>query len=190
MIYVLQAENGGPIKIGESGVVGDRVNVLASFFPYPVEVITSFEGGRREEKFIHECFRPVTIQGIKSNEWFSSCPAIWRFILDAIDNGRPSFLPDDLGSCDSDDARQLATDLFGGEREAMVALGYSSGTPTKDTFNAVTRHVGGIWPRLLFEAARRDGSLPRYISELHEDAPEATGGKVKFNDFLVTEAAQ
>lgn len=187
MIYILHAASGGPIKIGETGSIGDRVSVLHNLFPYPIEVIASFEGGRREERFIHECFKPVRIRGIVSNEWFSSCSEIWRLILDVIDNGKPSFLPEDLDNNDSADASRLAIKLFGGEREAMDALGYSQATPSKGVFSSTRGVAGGIWPRLLFEDALRCGGLPSYVADLHKSADGAT---LYRNDFLALEATQ
>lgn len=187
MIYILHAASGGPIKIGETGSISDRVAVLHNLFPYPIEVIASFEGGRREERFIHECFKPVRIKGIVSNEWFSSCPEIWRLILDVIDNGKPSFLPDDLSSNDNTEASRLATKLFGGEREAMDSLGYSRATPSKGVFSSTCGVAGGIWPRLLFEDALRCGRLPSYVADMHKSAD---GADIYPNDFLSLEATQ
>lgn len=167
MIYILHAADGGPIKIGCSNTPQSRALVISGLFPYRIEILATFEGCRREEKFLHECFRPVVVQNACSDEWFRSCPSIWRFILDVMDNGRPEFLPDLSQKPERDDAVSIAVRLFGGAREAMDQLGYAPSTSMQDTYNMSSGISAGIFPKLLFVDALRNGRIPDYIADLH-----------------------
>ena len=56
MIYALQSINGGPIKIGFSDDVESRRRQLESHYGLPLALLATFEGGRNEERSIHERF--------------------------------------------------------------------------------------------------------------------------------------
>lgn len=69
----------GPIKIGCSGAVEDRLLSLAIWSPFPLEIIGTVQGTMADEHFLHDCF-----SGQHSHhEWFLSSPHL-RDIIDLI----------------------------------------------------------------------------------------------------------
>jgi len=62
----------GPIKIGISNVPEKRLKALASWSPFPLEVIATIPAGMTEEAFIHRCFCTQHLH----REWFRSSPLL------------------------------------------------------------------------------------------------------------------
>lgn len=62
----------GPIKIGCAGVPEERVKMLATWSPFPLEVVASVPGGFLLEKNIHECFADAH----SHREWFLPIPRL------------------------------------------------------------------------------------------------------------------
>jgi hypothetical protein len=70
LIYVVQALDGGPVKIGCSDNVPVRIKQLETHYGQPLALLATMEGGKDEERTIHarfaehrlgrsELFRPV-----------------------------------------------------------------------------------------------------------------------------------
>lgn len=162
-VYIVQPAGGGPIKIGQSGKPDVRQRSIRGLFPYGVDVLATMEGDRTTEGFIHCCFRPIAT----SQEWFRSEPAVWRFVLDVIDHGRPSYVPvrDDL---DGAGMKRLAVAEFGSTAGALAVMGYAPTNGVADVFSDTPAGGGGIRARLAFALSLKRGELPDYISELHQ----------------------
>ncbi|WP_313030426.1 GIY-YIG nuclease family protein [Brucella sp.] len=67
----------GPIKIGSSTCPEKRLESLAVWSPFPLEIIISVDGDLSDEQFIHSCFADVH----SHKEWFKSS----KLLLDTID---------------------------------------------------------------------------------------------------------
>jgi hypothetical protein len=160
-VYLVQPKDGGPIKVGCSEQIDARHRALARLFPYGIEVLAVIDGGRMCESFIHQCFRPIAT----SQEWFRSVPAIWRFVLDIQDHGRPSYLPPE-DRLTSAAMREAATAQFGSPEDALAGLGYSPFTSFNDIFSP-SDIAGGGRARFAFYMALKEGRLPDYIADLH-----------------------
>ena len=66
-VYVVHAVGTDRYKIGYSSDVDKRINSLKTGCPYPISVITVFEGGTPEdERAIHGVYRDRRVHG----EWF------------------------------------------------------------------------------------------------------------------------
>lgn len=74
MIYVIQADNGGPVKIGYTS--GDdaerRCRDLQVGNPERLRIVATFPGTVRDERAIHERFSDARLVG----EWFALTPEI------------------------------------------------------------------------------------------------------------------
>lgn len=74
--YVYFISNGPEVKIGASVDPKERLRVAQTFSSKKVEIIHSFEGGKEEEKKIHEKFKEYHLSG----EWFVFSSEIEAFI--------------------------------------------------------------------------------------------------------------
>ncbi len=166
MIYFLHAVNGGPIKIGCSASPKVRASALSSLYPYGVEVICEFEGGRVAETFLHHCFHSLRI----TSEWFRSDPVLWRFALSIIDGGRPQFIPDEE-VWDADRVKSEARRMFGTLERARDCLGYSPNTPPSQVFAITSVSSYSVQSRLMFHAALREGAIPEYLADFFTPSP-------------------
>jgi hypothetical protein len=158
VIYILQPTAGGGIKFGSSVFPAMRKTSIQGVFPYGVEILATMDGHLLGETFLCRCFEPLSMGG-PSREWFFPRPQVWRFILDVIDNGRPSWLPSESRDFN---AYEAAIEMFGDKARAMSCLGYA---PTTDAGS--TLHGWSGRGRVLFAMALRDGMLPEYVAELH-----------------------
>lgn len=68
IVYVIQAEIGGPVKIGRTTFdrLGDRLAEIQTGNPERLRIVTTVEGGAETEAFIHACLKDYRING----EWF------------------------------------------------------------------------------------------------------------------------
>lgn len=66
-VYAIQAGAGGPIKIGIAADPNKRLQNLQTASYTKLQLIAAFEGGRREERALHERFAAHRLEG----EWFS-----------------------------------------------------------------------------------------------------------------------
>lgn len=83
----------GPIKIGCSGVPAQRLIDLASWSPFPLEIIGKTPGTMKDEGFLHRCFSEYH----SHHEWFYFTPAlgetIRKILASSIDDVRSSLTP-------------------------------------------------------------------------------------------------
>lgn len=84
-------------------------------------LIASMPGCSAREYAVHWALRE---HATAENEWFKSCPAVWRLILEVIDTGKLAWLPPSPIFC-PDRRRAFAAyvvSLYGGKQEAADAL--------------------------------------------------------------------
>ena len=72
VIYFIQAENGGPIKIGTTKDIAGRLKGLQTSTPYLLKVLTLIPGTQRREQAIHERLDKYRVRG----EWFEDAPEV------------------------------------------------------------------------------------------------------------------
>lgn len=70
VVYFVQPEGGGPIKIGFSGSIRSRLDAFATSCPFPLRVLGLVPGAMTLEASLHEEFRHTRIRG----EWFHPTP--------------------------------------------------------------------------------------------------------------------
>jgi hypothetical protein len=66
LIYFIQGTDGGPVKIGYSANVDDRLRQLEVHYGQPLALLATMPGGPDVEAEIHERFRHLRLKG-KSN---------------------------------------------------------------------------------------------------------------------------
>jgi predicted GIY-YIG superfamily endonuclease len=80
IIYFIQEEPDGAIKIGQTSNISKRLASLQTGGARQLKVLHSFEvsdeRANQEEKHIHHCFRNRRMRG----EWFSPCPYMYDYI--------------------------------------------------------------------------------------------------------------
>lgn len=92
MIYFLTYE-GGPIKIGVSKNIYNRVRTLQSGFPKELKILGCMLGGVKKEKELHKQFNEIRDRG----EWFSAHQSLLDFISEnAVDPRDLSLIPERL----------------------------------------------------------------------------------------------
>jgi excisionase family DNA binding protein len=67
-VYFIQAEGGGPVKIGKADDVDERLRALQFSCPYRLVVLGKLPGGRRLEARLHKQFSACRLHG----EWFAA----------------------------------------------------------------------------------------------------------------------
>ena len=75
-VYFIQAENGGPIKIGHSSVPSMRLDALQTGCPEPLRLRLEVPGTRADEADLHALFRDLRQHG----EWFEPANTLPMFI--------------------------------------------------------------------------------------------------------------
>jgi hypothetical protein len=78
MIYFLQAGNNGPIKIGDSDAVHERLAELQVGCPYKLKLLFVYNGREFDEAGLHKKFKHENIRG----EWFRPARSIVEFRKD------------------------------------------------------------------------------------------------------------
>lgn len=79
VVYFVQAENGGPVKIGVAKDPARRMAELQAMSPYTLRILATVEGGFRREKELHAQFADWRLHG----EWFSDeCEDLLALIAD------------------------------------------------------------------------------------------------------------
>lgn len=71
-IYFIQGECGGPIKIGYTIDLAQRLKSLQTGYPDRLELLFAFPGNPEDEKKMHDYFKDFRLQG----EWFRSTPEV------------------------------------------------------------------------------------------------------------------
>lgn len=90
MIYFLQSGQDGPIKIGFTNSIDNRLSALQVNSPYSIKALGTMEGDEQKEKWLHEQFSDFHFRG----EWFWPAKSLLKFIKDntADINDRPAIL--------------------------------------------------------------------------------------------------
>jgi hypothetical protein len=76
VVYFVQAESGGPIKVGTTDRMRKRLTVLQSSCPVRLRVLATMPGGRDEEIALHIRFDRQRLHG----EWFEPHDDLIGFI--------------------------------------------------------------------------------------------------------------
>ncbi len=76
VIYFVQGEYGGPIKIGFSTDLRKRLGSLQSSNPYKLILLMAIPGSRKTEQGIHDRLNAHWLRG----EWYNDAPAIYEKI--------------------------------------------------------------------------------------------------------------
>jgi hypothetical protein len=71
-VYMVQCGDGGPVKIGHSNNVRKRLSYMQISSPDWLVVLRIFEGGKAEERQLHERFADLLMDG----EWHSFSAAM------------------------------------------------------------------------------------------------------------------
>jgi hypothetical protein len=106
-VYVAQAVDGGPLKIGCSANVPARLKQLEATYGQPLALLATLPGGRDEERAIHERF---AAHRLGKTEQFRPVAEIMAFI------GRPLLVspdPDVVEVMDTVDERHAVIHLKG-----------------------------------------------------------------------------
>lgn len=169
MIYFAQPKDGGPIRIGSSGDVDVRRRTLGVWLPGGISVVLEIEGGILGEYILHHCFDPIRVD----RDWFKSCPDLWRFILDAL-NERPNWLPEEPDIAPKME-RETLIEEFGGVDNAFKAIGYNSQAAFEQALKWQNKSSYAISARVIFQRLLREGKLPDFIAGLHGSKRDAKG---------------
>lgn len=85
-VYFIQVQGGGPVKIGWSVDVHERLSELQTGCPLPLEIRRTIETTDRTlEKRIHQYFKDLRIRG----EWFDVDPELDLFMNTTGDGPKP-----------------------------------------------------------------------------------------------------
>jgi hypothetical protein len=71
-VYMIQAGEGGPVKIGVASILKKRLEALKVSSPVPLTVLAAFDGGDELEKKLHRHFDAARLEG----EWFRPVPEL------------------------------------------------------------------------------------------------------------------
>jgi|ERR1043166_932612 hypothetical protein len=77
VVYFLQAQTGGPIKIGWSSDIKQRLDALQPGCPYPLNVLLCVRGSFADEQLLHQKFARFRLHG----EWFEAAEEVLKYIL-------------------------------------------------------------------------------------------------------------
>jgi T5orf172 domain. len=81
-IYFLQRGEGGPIKIGKSRRVQDRINALQTGVAERLELLAVYDGGSDVERHLHKQLAAHRLSG----EWFSPHDEVLR-VIESVKQG-------------------------------------------------------------------------------------------------------
>jgi hypothetical protein len=88
VVYFIQPECGGPIKIGYSSDVRRRIEEFQPGCPYKLKPLLCVRGGTIfDEKKLHRKFEKHRLHG----EWFKPVPEIFEFIEELEKHGKRKF---------------------------------------------------------------------------------------------------
>jgi hypothetical protein len=79
LVYFVQAEHGGPIKIGSAYRPLDRVRCFQPWSPYQLLLLAVMPGAKREEFALHQQFEKDRLHG----EWFEPSEELLGIIRQA-----------------------------------------------------------------------------------------------------------
>lgn len=89
-IYFVQAESGGPIKIGFARDVAARLKSIQTSHPEPLRCLVHIAGTMEEEQLLHKDHARFRLKG----EWFKDCEAIQNLVAQARNNESADTLPE------------------------------------------------------------------------------------------------
>jgi len=89
MVYFAQPSTGGPIKIGFTENIKERHAYLESYYGTKLKILKTVNGGREEEKAIHELFSHLRMG---STEQFRAEPELVEFIGSGIVDHESKFV--------------------------------------------------------------------------------------------------
>lgn len=96
-VYFVQSIIGGPIKIGVTADVSERLRAYRTHHPYPLRVLATYRAKPDAERELHERFGHLRAEG----EWFEAAPELLAFVAEiAIREGhtrRAGGLPELIG---------------------------------------------------------------------------------------------
>jgi hypothetical protein len=72
-IYVIQAESGGPLKVGYGKKPMARLSNLQVGRPDAIRIVDSFRGTEAVERALHRRLKPFKVRG----EWFGPAESVW-----------------------------------------------------------------------------------------------------------------
>jgi hypothetical protein len=142
MIYFVRSPRGGPIKIGTTIRLADRLPALNRGRFGPVEVLAIMDGGYDEEAALHRKFRYWRCEDSFSEgdtEWFTPCDKLLALIET---EGRPWTEIDDDGA--------FVTVKIGRPEHARLKL--VAGVQGRDISDLLTDLVRGPLERLYKQA--------------------------------------
>lgn len=76
IVYFVQSRLGGPIKIGLTTQLNQRLKQLQNESPIPLDIVGALHGDEQVESAIHERFRKLQLHG----EWFEPSKELVEFI--------------------------------------------------------------------------------------------------------------
>ncbi len=76
MIYFVQCGKNGPVKIGCTGNVEDRITQMQTSCPYELKLLWKINGGKEDEAELHEQWKHERIRG----EWFRPSRQLLEYI--------------------------------------------------------------------------------------------------------------
>ncbi|WP_085908310.1 GIY-YIG nuclease family protein [Kiloniella majae] len=88
-VYFISPVNGGPIRIGRTKALDNRLNSLMNMSPIELELIGSIDGGEYVEYWLHEFFAKDRLH----SEWFKPSKKLLEFAEDARSGVRNSLIP-------------------------------------------------------------------------------------------------
>lgn len=123
----------GPIKIGITAHVDQRLDYLMSWSPIPLEVAALTPGTHVLEKFLHRHFRAQKLQ----NEWFTATPELIA-VIDGLNAGKT--IAEATGLPVLASPVYLFQHKHGGHGRAA----YKLGVPTAALMTAIRRMEDGL----------------------------------------------
>lgn|SRR5574343_839653 len=92
MIYFIQANGNGPIKIGYTdNDIKERLLALQTSSPYKLKVLAVMQGSMDAEQMLHELFSKYRLEG----EWFSPNEVLIDFIKTNASNEIQKFITEE-----------------------------------------------------------------------------------------------
>lgn len=84
LVYFIQAERSGRIKIGTTRNLDQRIRVLQASSPVPLRVIGFVRGGKHMERMLHMAFAPLRWG---RSEWFEPGERLLSYIRELHEEG-------------------------------------------------------------------------------------------------------
>ncbi len=81
-IYFVQSGENGPIKIGMTSHLKNRLDVMQSCCPFKLKLLASFSGSKEDETALHSEFSDCKLRG----EWFNPVPSLESLIESILQN--------------------------------------------------------------------------------------------------------